>query len=102
MNSNEKMYSGYIIEYTKVADKFFKQHEEIRIQYEDAIKQLITGDNPESIDQKLIKGKRSKYYRIRIGNYRVIYTIINGMIIVVTTILAGPRGDVYKKMDGLK
>jgi len=31
-----------------------------------------------------------------------VYTIINGTIVVVSTLLAGSRGDVYKKMSGLK
>ena len=31
-----------------------------------------------------------------------VYTILNGRIIVITTLLAGARGDVYKKMSGLK
>ena len=62
----------------------------------------MTGEHPERVDVKRIKGKRNDYYRIRLGGYRVVYAVINGKIIVVTTILAGSRGDVYKKMDGLK
>lgn len=93
---------NYEIQYTKAADKFLKSHEEIRIQYENAIRELLFGDHPESIDVKRIKGKRNDYYRIRLGDYRVVYAIINGKIIVITTILAGSRGDVYKKMTGLK
>lgn len=38
----------------------------------------------------------------RLGACRVIYTVINGKVVVIKTILAGARGDVYKKMDGLK
>ena len=61
---------------------------------------LIKDDK--KIDVKRIKGKRNDYYRIRIGEYRVIYAIINDKIVVVNTILAGARGDIYKKMGGLK
>ena len=93
---------NYEIQYTKAADKFLKSHEEIRIQYENAIRELLFGDHPESIDVKRIKGTRNDYYRIRLGGYRVVYAIINGKIIVITTILAGSREDVYKKMTGLK
>ena len=92
----------YEIRYTKAAEKFFQMHEEVREQYKDAIKNLVSGEHPEKVDLKRIKGKRNEYYRIRIGGYRVVYTIINGMIVVILTILAGARGDVYKKMDGLK
>ena len=47
---------NYEIQYTKAADKFLKSHEEIRIQYENAIRELLFGDHPESIDVKRIKG----------------------------------------------
>jgi len=92
----------YEIQYTKVADKFFRLHEDVRISYEAAIKELLVGEHPESIDVKRIRGKHNEYYRIRLGGVRVIYTIISGKIVVVTTILAGSRGDVYKKIAGLK
>ena len=92
----------YEIQYTKAAERFLKDHEDIRSQYEAAIKELLTGEHPEKVDVKRIKGKRNDYYRIRLGAYRVVYAVINGTIVVVCTILAGPRGDVYKKMGGLK
>ena len=92
----------YEIQYTKIADKFLKDHEDIRKQYEDAIRELLVGEHPETVDVKRIKGKRNDYYRIKLGGCRVIYAIINGKIIVINTILAGSRGDVYKKMSGLK
>lgn len=92
----------YEIRYTKAAEKFFAVHEDIRSQYKEAIRKLLLDDHPESVDNKKIRGKRGAYYRIRIGNYRVVYTLINGRIIVITTVLAGARGDVYKKMDGIK
>ena len=93
---------SYEIQYTKAADKFLKTHEDVRTQYEDAIRELLIGDHPEKVDVKRIKGKRNDYYRIKLGGYRVVYAIINGKIIVISTLLAGSRGDVYKKMSGLK
>lgn len=100
MNRRERF--EYEIQYTKAADKFLKTHEEVREQYEDAIKELLVGDHPEKVDVKRIKGKRNDYYRIKLGEYRVVYAIINGKIVVINTMLAGVRGDVYKKMSGLK
>ena len=85
---------SYEIQYTKAADKFLKTHEDVRTQYEDAIKELLIGDHPDKIDVKRIKGKRNDYYRIKLGGYRVVYAIINGKIIVISTFLAGSRGDV--------
>ena len=93
---------SYEIQYTRAADKFFKTHEDVREQYEDAIQELLVGDHPEKVDVKRIQGKRNVYYRIRLGGYRVVYAIINGKIVVIKTLLAGSRGDVYKKMSGLK
>ena len=56
----------YEIQYTKAADKFFKVHENVRSEYEDAIKELLVGDHPEKVDVKRIKGKRNDYFRIRL------------------------------------
>ncbi len=92
----------YFIEYTKAADKYFKSHEDDRDAYEAAIRELLVGEHPEQIDVKRIRGKKNDYYRIRLGDVRVIYTIIDNHVIVVQTVLAGSRGDVYKKMSGLK
>ena len=90
------------INYTKAADKFFRRHEDVRKKYRAAIIAWVKGDHPEQIDIKRIAGKWNDYFRMRIGDYRVIYTIINGKIVVVNTLVARSRGDVYKKMDGLK
>lgn len=70
--------------------------------YEDALKALLYGSRAQRVDVKKIKGKRNDYYRVRLGEYRVVYALIGGIIVVITTLLAGSRGDVYKKMYGLK
>lgn len=92
----------YEIQYTKAADKFFKEHEDVREEYREALKEFLVGEHPEKVDVKRIKGKKNDYFRIRLGSWRVIYTVINGKIVVISTLLAGARGDIYKKMDGLK
>ena len=79
---------SYEIQYTKAADKFLKIHEDIREQYEDAIKELLVGEHPEQVDVKRIQGKRNSYYRIKLGSYRIVYAIINGKIVVINTLLA--------------
>ena len=93
---------SYEIQYTKAADKFFKTHEDVRSEYKESLKELLVGDHPERVDVKRIRGKKNDYYRIKLGAYRIIYTVINGKVVVIMTILAGARGDIYKKMDGLK
>lgn len=92
----------YEIQYTKAADKFFRTHEDVREEYKSAIEELLVGEHPEKVDVKRIKGKKNDYFRIRLGGWRVVYAVINGKIVVINTLLAGSRGDVYKKMDGLK
>ena len=91
----------YEIQYTKAADKFFKTHEDIRDKYEDAIMELMVGEHPEKVDVKRVKGKHNDYFRIRIGGCRVVYAVIHGKIVVISTILAGPGGDVYKKIKAV-
>ena len=95
---SKKISTEYEIQYTKKAEKFFKKHEKVREQYELSIQRLITDDHPEEIDVKKISGKMNEYFRIRLGNYRVIYAVINKRIVVINTLLAGAREDVYKKM----
>ena len=100
MTSNRNF--TYEIQYTKAADKFFKTHEDVREEYKSAIKELLVGEHPEKVDVKRIKGKKNDYFQIRLGGWRVVYAVINRKIVVISTLLAGSRGDVYKKMDGLK
>lgn len=91
---------NYKIRYTKAAEKFFQKHEDVREQYKQELEKLLSGES--GVDVKRIQGKRNNYFRIRVGQWRVIYTIINGEIVIIDTILAGSRGDVYKKMMGIK
>ena len=87
--------------YAKSADKFFEAHRDIRERYESSLKELQKGEHPESIDIKLLQGKQGEYYRMRLGKWRVIFTIDRNVIIV-NTLEAGSRGDIYKKIGGLK
>ncbi len=90
------------IRYTKAADKFLKTHEDVRTRYEENLLEFIRGEHPERIDLKRLKGMRgNQYYRMRIGDCRIVFTVIRGVFVVVETLLAGHRGDVYKKMSGL-
>ncbi len=57
-----------------------------------AIKQLT--DEPRPTGCKKLKGRTA--WRIRVGDYRVIYEIQDNLLIV-TIITVGHRRDVYKK-----
>ena len=91
----------YVV-YEKEADKFFKSHEALRKQYEEAVKEFYTGEHPERIDIKILRGKKGEYFRLRLGKWRILYTVIEDSIFVINTLQAGSRGDIYKKLGGLK
>ena len=50
-------------------------------------------DNPRPYGYKKLKGEEA--YRIRVGNYRVIYEI-NDNTIIVTVVSVGHRKEIYK------
>lgn len=83
--------------YSKQSDKFFIKHENIRNEFKNSIKSLVNNEHPEKVNVKKLKGKYQGYYRIAIGSYRIIYTLIQGKIVVVNVVMAGSRGDIYKK-----
>ena len=56
----------------------------------DAIEQL-----PDSGDIKRLQG-HSDLYRLRVGPYRIIYTVDNGQL-VICVIDAGSRGQIYNR-----
>ena len=89
---------GISIKYEKSAEKFFAKHEDIRAQYIDSLSEWL--DNPERVDVKTIKGKRGKYYRMRISDWRVIFSVVNGNVVVINTILAGSRGPDFTRRGG--
>jgi mRNA interferase RelE/StbE len=59
-----------------------------------SLEQLRT-DPFNNSNTKKMKGKEGIYYRMRVGNYRVIYEIKNNELIIFVVRL-GPRGDIYK------
>lgn len=81
----------YEILFDKPAQKFIlKQPPAQRARLLSAISKL-----PDEGDRKLMRGYPG-YYRLRVGSYRVIYTVENDQLIV-RVINIGNRGDIYKK-----
>ena len=81
----------YRIVLKKRAKKFIDKlpkNEKIRVV--SAIEQL-----PEGADIKKIKGSDS-LFRLRVGTYRIIYTVDNGLF-TVYVIDAGNRGQIYNQ-----
>lgn len=83
----------YRIIIKKKAKKFIDKlpkNERKRIATE--IKQLPNGE-----DIKKLKGEKNKgLFRLRVGDYRIIYSVDNGELIVYV-IDAGNRGEIYKR-----
>lgn len=80
----------YQIILKKPAKKFIDKlpiHGKRRILF--AIQQL-----PHAGDIKKMQGA-SDYYRLRVGDFRIIYTVDHGELIV-CVVAAGNRGDIYK------
>ncbi|MBR1658029.1 MAG: type II toxin-antitoxin system RelE/ParE family toxin [Synergistaceae bacterium] len=84
--------------YSKVAEKFFVRHEDIREEFIDSISKLINDDHREQVNFKNLKGKLKGYSRIAIDGYRVIFRMEDGEIIIVSVVMAGSRGDIYKHL----
>jgi mRNA interferase RelE/StbE len=52
---------------------------------------------PHKGDIKRLQGKKSRgMYRLRVGSYRIIYTVDNGQL-VVCVVDAGNRGQIYNR-----
>lgn len=80
-------------EYSSQADKFLSKHKDIKNKFEKTIYSLYAG---EKVDIKKMKGTKKPVYRIRINSYRILFEIVDGKIIIINTILAGNRGEIYK------
>lgn len=81
---------------TKISLKFFNSHQNI---FEKFKKNLINYyiNKDENIDIKKLKTYEN-LFRMRISSYRIIYELKNGEIKIINVLMAGARGDVYKKL----
>lgn len=67
----------------------------IQIKIADIIESLK--ENPFPIKHKKLKGKLQKYSRVRVGQYRIIYQVLNERIVIII-IRIGLRKDVYRNL----
>lgn len=83
----------YEIRLTKrVERQFAKLVPEVQLRLQIAIDALDENPRPDGV--KKLKGKDNQY-RIRVGDYRIIYTIEDQKLLIVVVQL-GTRSDVYK------
>ena len=81
----------YKIIFSRKALKFFNsQIKDQQKRIAGAISELPKGDT------KRLKGYKS-FYRLRVGEYRIIYTIQNEELII-AVLSIGNRGDIYKDL----
>ncbi len=81
----------YKVEFEKKAQKFLaKQHKQQRIRLYKAISKL-----PDGTDIKKLKGY--DLYRLRVGDYRIIYSM-DDVVNIITIENINNRGDVYKNL----
>jgi len=85
---------GFKIVFQKTAEKELNSLP--KRDYEAVKKAILSlAINPTPHGVKSLKGKYKGFYRIRQGNYRIVYQIINGQLII-TIIRIGDRKDVYQ------
>lgn len=54
-------------------------------------------NNPRPYGYKQLKGKNREYLRIRVGDYRIVYTVEHQALLIVV-IHVGHRREIYKKL----
>lgn len=85
----------YQVKFKPSAKKEFESFDKkIKIQIASKIDKLA--ENPESLKPEKIQGSDS-FYRIRSGDYRIIYEIIDNQLIILV-VKIGHRREIYKKL----
>ena len=74
--------------------EYSKLPKKTQVKINEALEILSINPMSELLAFKKIRGRES-HYRIRVGDYRVVYTTLNGQLIV-RIIRIGHRKDVYK------
>jgi len=86
--------SNYIIVLSKKTEKILENMSDyIAEPIHNAI--IALGENPRPTGYKKLKGRNA--YRIRIGDYRIIYEIIDDKLII-KIITIGRRNNIYKNL----
>lgn len=86
---------SYSIEIDRIALKYLKKLDKpTRTRIYNHLKILSQDPYHSELDIKRMQGTTDEY-RLRIGTYRVIYSVENNRLLIYI-IKIGPRGDVYK------
>ena len=91
---------GYVTRFTPHA-----QRELLKIERPDALRILrrlpelqkaMDGGDTTAFDVKALQGHGARW-RLRVGDYRVVYTVENGQLII-WVLAVGNRGDIYRQI----
>jgi mRNA interferase RelE/StbE len=85
------------IKLSSKAEKYYKKLDNVtRKRTTEALKELAAFANPvEHHDVKPLTGDLRGFYRLRLGDYRIVFAILRG-IQTIAVVNFAPRGDVYK------
>ena len=88
--------SLYTIQFDRRVKKDFKsiQAQDIK-RIKSAILELSNNPRPDGCTK--LKGDKRDYYRIRVGNYRVVYSIEDDILLVLV-VRVGHRQEIYKNL----
>lgn len=95
--------TSYKLVFHKDAKKFMKQHKEIGLKFFKAFTELAEDKNNFANYQiKKVEGMKVKnVFRLRIGDYRAIFRVIDEEIIIFVFTINN-RGDIYKEIKNIK
>ncbi len=88
---------SWTIKLSKVAEKKYKKLDAVtKRRIKEALKGLSEVENPKyGRDVKPLTGKLKGFYRLKVGDFRVIFAILPEERIIAVVNIA-PRGDAYK------
>jgi mRNA interferase RelE/StbE len=85
----------YRVELEKPAQKAMARlPADLRWRLTKAFERLAENPRPQGYIQ--LKGQEDNYFRIRIGDWRIIYTIYDDKLLIIV-VDVGPRADIYRK-----
>ena len=85
----------YILKYRRQARNYLARlPHKIKSAIVDQVHQLVADPDDPALDIDALQGKKG--YRLRVGQYRVLYTRENKQLII-EVVKIRPRGDVYKR-----
>ncbi|WP_245247229.1 MULTISPECIES: type II toxin-antitoxin system RelE/ParE family toxin [unclassified Paenibacillus] len=83
------------MEFSSEAKKYLKKLDKPTVQRIIIALENLLIDPFNNANTKKMKGYEGEFYRLRVGDYRVIYEIIDDRLLIFI-VKVGSRGDVYK------